>query len=162
MSEQPYPRGLAHVGLTVSDIEEAVDWYQDVFGFNHILGPETVENEGFFGDQVTDLLGEFEVMKIAHLSTGNQIGIELFEFEDTEGKNNPDPHAPGLFHLSIIDPDVEGLAKRIDENGGDAYSDVWGVNERDDDYKLAYCKDPWGNMIEVFSHSNERIYSNLG
>jgi len=162
MSGEPYPRGLAHVGLTVSDIEKAVDWYQDVFGFNHILGPETVENEGFFGDQVTDLLGEFEVMKIAHLSTGNQIGIELFEFEDTAGRNDPDPHAPGLFHLSIIDPDVEGLAQRIDENGGDAFSEVWGVNERDDDYKLAYCKDPWGNMIEVFSHSNERIYSNLG
>ncbi|MFP8890717.1 VOC family protein [Natrialbaceae archaeon A-CW2] len=160
MSERPYPRGLAHVGLTVSDIEEAVEWYQDVFGFNLVLGPAEIQNEGFFGRQVTDLLGDFEEMKIAHLSTGNQIGVELFEFDSTEGQNDPDPFSPGLFHLSIIDPQVEELAEKIDENGGDAYSDVWGVNSEDDDYKLAYCRDPWGNMIEVFSHSNERIYSN--
>ncbi|USZ73694.1 VOC family protein [Natronosalvus halobius] len=160
MSERTYPRGLAHVGLTVSNIDEAVEWYRDVFGFNLVLGPATIENEGFFGRQVSDLLGDFEEMKIAHLSTGNQVGIELFEFDDTTGKNDPDPFSPGLFHLSIIDPEVEELATVIDENGGDAYSDVWGVNSEDDDYKLAYCKDPWGNLIEVFSHSNERIYSN--
>lgn len=161
MSERPYPRGLAHVGFTVPDIDAAVEWYCDVFGFNLVLGPLSVENEGFFGDQVTDLFGEFEEMKIAHLSTGNQIGIELFEWDQTEGESDPDPFSSGLFHLSIIDPEVEELAQRIDDHGGDAYSEVWGVNSEDDDYKLAYCKDPWGNYIEVFSHSNERIYSNL-
>ena len=28
-----YPRGLAHVGITVPDIEAAMDWYADVLGF---------------------------------------------------------------------------------------------------------------------------------
>ena len=54
MSERPYPRGLAHVGFTVPDIDAAVEWYRDVFGFNLVLGPLSVENEGFFGDQVTE------------------------------------------------------------------------------------------------------------
>ena len=161
MSDRPYPRGLAHVGLTVSDIEEATEWYQKVFGFNVVMGPTTLENEGYFGRQVSDLLGDFDTMKIAHLSTGNQIGFELFEFESTEGDNDPDPREPGLFHVSTIDPDVSGLAERIEEHGGDAYSEEWGVNSEDDDLTLIYCRDPWGNLVEVFPHSDERVYSNL-
>lgn len=160
MSEDTYPRGLAHVGLTVSDIEAATDWYQDVLGFTLVMGPAEIPNEGFFGRQVTDLLGDFETMKIAHLATGNQVGVELFEFDQTGGTSDQDPFSPGYFHMCVIDPDVEGLAQRIEENGGDAYSDVWGVLGDDSEYRTTYCRDPWGNFLEVFSHSDERAYSN--
>ena len=162
MVEDTYPRGLAHLGLTVDDIHEATEWYSEVLGFNVVMEPVEVENEGFFGRQVTDLLGDFETMWISHLATGNQIGVELFQFEDTAGKSDQDPHAPGYFHMTIIDPNVEEMAQRIEENGGEAFSEVWPVNGEDDEYRLAYCKDPWGNLLEVFSHSDERIYSNLG
>ena len=27
-------------------------------------------------------------------------------------------------------------------------------------YRLAYCEDPFGNDIEIYSHSSERIFSN--
>ncbi|WP_394351764.1 VOC family protein [Halogeometricum sp. CBA1124] len=50
MSRQQYPRGLAHVGLTVPDIDEAIDWYTTVLGFSHVRGPETVvADEGYAG-----------------------------------------------------------------------------------------------------------------
>lgn len=161
MADQPYPRGLAHVGLTVPDIDDAIEWYTSVLGFTHVRGPETiVANEGHGGRQAANLLGEFESMRLAHLVTGNQIGVELFEFESTEGASNPNPTQPGLFHLCVIDPDVEGLAAHIDEAGGDHYSEVWQIFEDDDQYTLTYCRDPYGNLVEIYSHSHERIYSN--
>ncbi|WP_435361899.1 VOC family protein [Haloarchaeobius sp. DFWS5] len=161
MSAKPYPRGLAHVGLTVSDLDEAIEWYTDVLGFSHVEGPNTITaNEGHGGRQAVDVLGEFEEMHFAHLATGNQIGLELFEFTSTEGDTEPDPTRPGLFHLCVIDPDVEGLAARIEEAGGDHHSDVWQIFEDDDEYTLTYCKDPYGNLLEIYSHSHERIYSN--
>jgi catechol 2,3-dioxygenase-like lactoylglutathione lyase family enzyme len=161
MSRQQYPRGLAHVGLTVPDIDEAIDWYTTVLGFSHVRGPETVvADEGYAGRQAANLLGDFEEMRLAHLATGNQIGVELFEFESTAGNSHADPTNPGLFHLCVIDPDVEALARRIDEHGGDHYSEVWEIFEDDDTYTLTYCRDPYGNLLEIYSHSHERIYSN--
>jgi len=161
MSKQQYPRGLAHVGLTVPNLDDAIDWYTDVLGFTHVCGPDTiVAGEGHGGRQAANLLGEFESMRFAHLATGNQIGIELFEFESTEGEPDPDPTQSGLFHLCVIDEDVEGLAARIDEAGGDHYSEVWQIFEDDDQYTLTYCRDPYGNLVEIYSHSHERIYSN--
>lgn len=161
MSSQPQPRGLAHVGLTVPDIEAAIDWYQNILGFTHIDGPHTITaSEGYAGRQAVNLLGDFETMRLAHLATGNQIGVELFEFESTVGESVPDVSGPGLFHLCVIDPDVEGLAARIDEHGGDHYSEVWQIFEDDENYSLTYCRDPFGNLLEIYSHSHERIYSN--
>ncbi|WP_435365742.1 VOC family protein [Haloarchaeobius sp. DYHT-AS-18] len=161
MSESTYPRGLAHVGLTVPDLDEAIDWYCDVLGFSHVKGPDEITaNEGYGGRQAANLLGEFETMRFAHLATGNQIGIELFEFASTDANSEPDPTRAGLFHLCVIDPDVEGLAARIDEHGGDHYSEIWEIFEDDDEYTLTYCKDPYGNLLEIYSHSHERIYSN--
>jgi catechol 2,3-dioxygenase-like lactoylglutathione lyase family enzyme len=161
MSKQLYPRGLAHVGLTVPDLDEAIEWYTSVLGFSHVDGPDTVvAGEGHGGRQAANLLGEFESMRFAHLATGNQVGIELFEFESTSGTLSPDPRTPGLFHICVIDPDVEGLAARIDDAGGDHYSDVWQIFDDDDQYTLTYCKDPYGNLVEIYSHSHERIYSN--
>lgn len=161
MSKRPYPRGLAHVGLTVPDLDAAIEWYQDVLGFTHVKGPDTITaKEGHGGRQAANLLGDFESMRFAHLVTGNQIGVELFEFESTSGQTETDPTQPGLFHLCVIDPDVEGLAARIDESGGEHYSDVWQIFEDDDEYTLTYCRDPFGNLVEIYSHSHERIYSN--
>jgi len=81
-------------------------------------------------------------------------------FESTEGEPNPEPTQSGLFHLCVIDEDVEGLAARIDKAGGDHYSEVWQIFEDDDQYTLTYCRDPYGNLVEIYSHSHERIYSN--
>ena len=147
--------------LVFCALDASVVLERGAVGFHVVLGRLSVESEWYVGVELTDRFGEFEARKLGHLGTGNRVGIELIEWDETEGESDPDPFSSGLFHLSIIDPEVEELAQRIDDHGGDAYSEVWGVNSEDDDYKLAYCKDPWGNYIEVFSHSNERIYSNL-
>lgn len=162
MTDRPYPRGLAHVGVTVPDIEEAIEWYQDVLGFTLIKGPDTVvAGEGHGGRQALDVLGEFEEMQLAHLATGNQIGIELFEFAATPDERDPaDITQLGYFHICVIDPDVEGLAERIDAAGGEHFSKVWNLWEDDDEYVLTYCRDPWGNLLEIYSHSYERMFGN--
>jgi catechol 2,3-dioxygenase-like lactoylglutathione lyase family enzyme len=165
MTDRPYPRGLAHVGLTVPDIEAAIEWYQDVLGYTLIRGPDTVVGgEGHGGRQAEDVMEiEFDEMRLAHLATGNQVGIELFEFSDTPDEpTDQDPKAPGYFHACVIDPDVEGLAERIDESGGEHYSEVWQLWEDDEEYVLTYCRDPWGNLLEIYSHSHERMFGNRG
>ena len=158
MANERYPRSLAHVGITVPDIEEAIDWYQDIFGWTLLKEPRTATGgDGYGGRRAVDVLGDFSEMTVAHLMTGNQVGIELFEFSDTEASARTDRKQPGLFHLCVVDPNVEALARRIDQRGGEHYSEIWPLFEGDEEHVLTYCKDPYGTLIEIYSHSHEQM-----
>lgn len=64
----------------------------------------------------------------------------------------------GYFHICVTDPDVAALAKAIEESGGRLRSQVWEIFPGSGFY-LAHCEDPWGNVIEIYSHSYEEIWS---
>lgn len=151
---------FAHVGVTVPDIEEAIEWYVDVLGWTLLKGPRSSRGgEGFGGRRAVDLLGEYQEMKVAHLMTGNGIGIEFFEFDETDSSQEHNPKQAGFFHICVVDPDVEDLATRIDQHGGNHYAEVWRLYENDDEYLLTYCRDPFGNMIEIYSHPHEQMHA---
>ena len=59
----------------------------------------------------------------------------------------------------MVDPDIEGLAARIAERGGRVRSEVLTLFE-DAPYRLVYCEDPFGNIIEIFTHSHEQTFAN--
>lgn len=162
-SEQTYPRVMGHIGLAVSDIDEAFEWYHDVLGFTPVMEPDTVEaGSGHFGTLAQDAVGEdFGEMQIAHMATGNHVGVELFEFESAE-KNDPDPTTAGLSHFCVQDPNVEATAERIVENGGEQLtSKVWNIFPDTQEYQMAYCADPWGNIVELHSRGYEHMHSNM-
>jgi catechol 2,3-dioxygenase-like lactoylglutathione lyase family enzyme len=161
MSEA-YPRVLGHIGMTVADIEAAFEWYRDILGFTPVMEPDTVvAGEGHFGKLAQDAVGyDFGELKLAHLATGNHIGVELFEFEETS-ENSPEPSEPGLFHLCVQDPNIEDLAETIVETGGEQLSDVWMIFPDYPEYKMCYCADPWGNIVEIHSRGYEHMHSNL-
>lgn len=162
MSAKPYPRSFAHVGVTVPDIDAALEWYEEVLGFERVMGPMTIEHgEEHIGKLCADVLGEFETVRIAHTATGNGVGVEFFEFVTTEGETDFEPDVPGLFHVCVIDPEIEELAARIEDRGGERTSEIWTLFP-DQNYRMTYCRDPFGNVLEIYTHSYERIYSNQG
>lgn len=159
------PRAMNHAGITVTDIDEAVKWYQDVFGCTVVMAPlEAQEDGSHFSDIIADIFGAgFESMRIAHLATANGVGIELFQFSNpktTRREENFEYWRTGIFHICITDPDVEGLAKRIEETGGKLRSKIWSL-WIDKPYRVCYCEDPWGNIVELNSHSYEQIWANF-
>lgn len=160
MDEAHYPRQFAHVGLTVPDIEAALEWYEEVLGWRWLKGPRAVTGgDGYAGRRAENLLGEFDSMKVAHMTTSNGVAVELFEFEPTAPSEQVDPKRPGFFHVGVVDPDVAALAERIDRSGGDHYAEVWRLYEDSEEYRLTYCRDPYGNLIEIYSHSHERMHA---
>jgi len=78
-------RAFSHVGLTVPDLDKAVDFYTKVFGWYVIMKPtEVVEDDSAIGVMCKDVFGEgFGRFRIAHLSTSDKIGVEMFEWPDT-------------------------------------------------------------------------------
>lgn len=158
-----YPQVIAHVGLTVPDIEAACKWYSEVLGFTVLMPPSlTTAGAGHLGDIGADIYGpNFIANKMAMLSAGNSVGLELFEFVDPSTKESGNleyaPWKPGYFHFAVVNPDVEGLVQRIIANGGQRISKVWDIAPGVFPYQLCYVQDPWGNVIEIFSHSNDNV-----
>jgi catechol 2,3-dioxygenase-like lactoylglutathione lyase family enzyme len=163
MKEGIFMVAITHIGLSVPDLDEAITWYENVLGFERIAGPYTMEAKEAEPDNMgQDLFGpNIRKKRNAHLSATNQVGIELFEFVDpkTEGSNTSPVWNPGYFHICVVHKDVDELANKIVENGGERISRTWNTWPGKP-YYLVYCKDPFGNMIEIYSHSTEQMYSN--
>ena len=157
-----YPRTFSHIGLSVTNLEQAVDFYTNVLGWYVIMPPtEIVADDSAIGVMCNDIFGEdWGSFRIAHLSTGDKIGVEIFEFRNAEQrKNNFEYWKTGVFHFCVQDPDVEGLAAKIVENGGKQRMPVREYYPGEKPYRMVYCEDPFGNLIEIYSHSYELTYS---
>ncbi len=78
-----YPRTFSHIGISVPDLEAAVKFYTEVLGWYLIMEPtDVVEDDSAIGEMCTDIFDPgWEKFRIAHLSTGDRIGVELFQFK---------------------------------------------------------------------------------
>lgn len=161
------PRPITHVGLSVSDIEAAFAWYRDVLGFRVLSAPTEVDRT----DPIAaDVFGpDFRRMRIAHLASGNGCALELFEFIDPVSEEPGDNFSywvAGFFHICVVDPCVSELAAQIEATGGKIRgSRVWEMfpDERPgtaEPYLTVYCEDPFGNILEIYSHSHEQVFAN--
>jgi catechol 2,3-dioxygenase-like lactoylglutathione lyase family enzyme len=155
------PVSINHIGITVLDIEQAITWYQANLGCELLKKMDFMQDDAQSKVLGKDIYGEaWGGMRIAHMTTPNQIGIELFEFIQPKSELRVDSYEywkTGTFHLAFTDSDVRGRAKQIAENGGKQLSQVWEVVPG---CEVVFCEDPFGNIIEICSHSYERFWSN--
>jgi catechol 2,3-dioxygenase-like lactoylglutathione lyase family enzyme len=84
---------MNHVAVSVLDLDEAIQWYTEVLGFNLVKEPmEGVADDTHIGRLFRDVFGQdFKKLRLAHLSFGNQVGFEIFEFiepKEEERQNN--------------------------------------------------------------------------
>jgi len=160
-----YPRVFNHVGVSVINLNKAVNWYVEVLGFN-VLRRETIkaEDSSLISSNFKRIFGpNFKRVQVAWLSSGNSVGFELFEFEDPKAEQRPDNFEywkTGVFHICFSDPNIEELCKKITDNGGRQLTEILEVNNSKPFHKIAYCQDPFGNIIEIFTYSYEQFIAN--
>jgi catechol 2,3-dioxygenase-like lactoylglutathione lyase family enzyme len=169
-------RAFNHVAVTVTDIDYAMIWYRDVLQMNVLVepteircNPEQGNNDNYdphlatvartvFGPE----LGKF---KICHLSTANGAGIELFQFLEPAARsrieegNNFEYWKTGYSHIGITEENVEELAHKIASSGGKLRTEVMELVVGSSK-KICFCEDPFGNIIEIYSHSYEQFWPN--
>lgn len=146
---------VCHVGLSVPDLERATRWYGEVLGLDP-LGPPTdvLPGHRHAGVVAADVLGDgVGALRQRHLTGANGVGLELFEFESTPYE------LAGLFHVCVTVDDLPGTAKRVAATGGRQTSRVWQIFA-EEPFLMCYCRDPFGNIVELYSHSHERVYAN--
>lgn len=118
---------IGHVHLKVADLDRAIAFYRDVLGF-----------------ELTQRLGS----QAAFLSAGgyhHHIGLNTWE---SEGGSPPPARHTGLYHLAILYPTRQELARalrRVREAGVPLEGAAdHGVSE------ALYLRDPDGNGVELY------------
>ncbi len=160
-----YPKVINHIGVSVTDLNKAVSWYEEVLGFT-VLRRETikVEDSSLASSNFKGIFGpSFKRVNVVWLSSGNSVGFELFKFEDPKAEqrtNNFEYWKTGVFHICITDPNIEIICKKITDSGGRQLTNILHVNKSKPHHKMAYCQDPFGNIIEIFTHSYEQFIAN--
>ena len=73
-------------------------------------------------------------MRVVWLSSGNQVGIEIFEYLDPKAErrinDNYEYWKSGFFHICVTDPNIEELCRRISESGGKQQSKNMGYRPK--------------------------------
>lgn len=162
-SNKKYPKSFSHIGITVPDIEKAVEFYSEIMGWYIIMEPSVVveEKETAIGKMCIDVFGEgWGEFEIAHLSTSDGVGIELFSFPNGV-KKAPEfnPFNTGLFHFCVQDPEIENLVAEVVAAGGKQRMPIREYYPEDKPFKMCYVEDPFGVVFEIYSHSYELTYS---
>jgi catechol 2,3-dioxygenase len=118
---------IGHVHLTVSNLERAVDFYREAFGF-----------------EVTQRYGK----EAAFLAAGgyhHHLGLNVWA---GEGAPPPPPGRTGLYHFAILYPNRAELARAfrrlLDHHVAIEGASDHGVSE------AIYLRDPDGNGIEIY------------
>ena len=145
------------------DIFAAIDWYAELFGPTHIMGPRLMSAEGKATAETRQVFGPgFNRLLQAHLLFGNGVGLELFEPLDP-APTTPDQdigyRRPGPWHFALQHPDVDAMVDRIVARGGHRHSDTHAF-EPGRPWRLAYARDPWWTTIEIVSHSYAEMFAN--
>ncbi len=154
--------GLAHVGITVDDLDEAIEWYCGVLGLELLSGPlEVSSSDDRIGDQVLDVFGCEVRFRQAHLLLADGVALELFEFVDPPAER-PSERFPfwrvGVSHICLYRRDIDEVITRIAASKGRVRnSKIWDVIP-DEPYKMCFCEDPSGNVVEIYSHSHGEVF----
>ncbi len=157
---------MNHIGINFPDLDAAFPWYRDVLECYVLSEPAEATDDGtLYGNVVKDIFGDrFKKVRIAHLTTGCGVGIEMFEFHEPKTyvpENTFDYARSGIFHFCLTTADIDATAERIQNNGGKVLSKTWKLFD-EEQMRLVYCQDPWGTIIEFYEAPYAQFCANRG
>lgn len=150
--------GLFHVGVTVSNLDRSLQFYQDLMGFE--LVAERRYTEAYIMEITS---APAHAIRIAFLAIpGSDVRLELLEYQGLERlSGSVRPYDYGSGHFCVYVEDIDALYLRLHHSGVTARSEgpvsiTAGINRGS---KAMYLRDPDGYHIEIFERlppSSER------
>ncbi|MDD1780292.1 VOC family protein [Enterovibrio sp. ZSDZ35] len=151
----PGMRGSQHLGFTVPNAQEAVDFFVDVIGCEafYTIGPFGP----FDDDWMTENLNVHKkaVIDIAHLvRCGNGVSLEIFEYtspdQNTTGPKNSDI---GGHHLAFYVDDMDAAVSYLESKGVKILAKPHTFTDTGmEGLTWVYFMAPWGMQLEIVSY----------
>lgn len=138
-----------HVGLTVSSVESSVAFWTAVLGHGPLWRRTADE------DYLSDVTGYRGVrLLIAMFELGENLLLELLEYEKAGSHRSPGTNRPGTAHLAFTVKDIDRIARIVLAAGGSLVSamPVEVTSGANQGALAMYARDPDGNTIEFIQH----------
>jgi len=155
----PGLRGIDHIGITVPNLEQAIDFFVDVVGCEpfYELGPFEASE---WLSKTLDVHPDTVMKKLRFLRCKNGTNLELFEYSSPDQKTQvPKNSDIGGHHLAfyvddfdqalayLISNGVEVMGEPVVRTAGPSGGQTW-----------VYFKAPWGLQLELVSFPKGKLY----
>lgn len=148
-------RSISHVGLTVSNFEKAVKWYDEMFGLK-LITEKTMEKE-----QVESLYSLYKLtgtsLRLGFLRAPKGVVVEIFEFIPSLTAEHPIWNKPGPTHITFDVKAVNRWYNILKAKGVEFCSEPQSTDGTD----WVFLKDPDGNLIELIDLKYNYLFNRL-
>ena len=145
-------KGIFHTGITVSNLDRALEFYRDVLGLEIMVGPtDTIEGDDVSrGIRVPDAK-----FRLAVLKAGNST-VELLEyFNPPSSVEKPLPvNNLGAMHVAFQVEHAEAKMKELEAKGIEFFTPLNVVEDGPlKGWKWVYFQDPDGITLEMIEYN---------
>lgn len=143
-----------HTGITVSNLERSLDFWQDVLGFEL---SHTAHQKSEMAEQITGVKGAELKLAVVKVPTGHK--IELLEYlAPADRKKDVDlrPCDVGHVHVALIVENLDAILQRIAVSGWRAAGKPQTLTKGPNAGKrVIYVRDPDGTTIELMQQPSK-------
>jgi len=159
-SDSPFPgfEGLDHIGLTVPELDAAIDFYARAFGAEVVyrMGPLDSAEMPAAEDGRDWTAAHIDVpgarLHMALVKAPPNLAIELFEYEAPADRRAAPPRNcdAGGHHLNLRVADLDAAVRHLETHGCTPLAGPITAEEGPlAAMKSRYLRDPFGNYIEL-------------
>ncbi|MDQ0390979.1 VOC family protein [Labrys monachus] len=156
--------GMEHIGFTVPDLEEAVGFFEAVFGAVTVMTTGRVEADGEFMRRRLGVPEHCRIENIKVLRCGNGSNLEIFQYSgETQAAALKRNSEVGGFHLAFQVDDAFAAAERLRERGVDVLDGPTLIESGPmEGLTWLYLRTPWGQFLEIVSRQGSLGYEAAG
>ena len=135
---------IRHIGLVVNDLNQAVDFWKKVMGFEEFIKLDES------GDKIDAMIG-LKNINLTTIKMKDKRGeiIELLKFKSHKDKVSWDgkPYSTGLTHIALNVESVEEIIEKIRFFGIQNSNKI--IISEDSSVKVTYVNGPEGLLLEL-------------
>lgn len=165
MAEMPGMAGMQHIGITVPDVDEAVDFLVDV------IGCESFFSFGPFGPFDNDWMTEnlnvnprAVIDVITMVRCGNGPAFEVFKYSSPDQNQTPPKNSDiGGHHFAFYVDDIDIATQYLLDNGVTVLEKPHPLTGTDlEGMMWVYFLTPWGTQMEIVSAPDGIVFDDKG
>lgn len=153
--------GADHIGITVPNLDEAIEFFCNVIGCELIYrAPPFADDKGTFMKDQLNVHPRARIRGVAFLRCGNNSNFEVFEYDSPDQRNAiPRNSDPGAHHIAFYVDDMARAIEHLEKHNvtflGRPVVESEGV---DLGVTWIYFLAPWGLQLELLSYPDGKGY----
>ena len=155
----PGLRGTEHIGFTVPNLDEAVDFFVRIIGCEpfYELGP--FQSNGDWMQTQLNLHPRAVMKRLKFLRCGNGSNFEIFEYSAPDQRlEQPKNSDIGGHHVALYVDDMDAAIEHLREHGVEIMGEPTASKQAAEGQRWLYFRSPWGLQFELVSFPAGKAY----